>query len=144
MANTVVIDTNVFVSALLKAQTAPRQVLRLCLSEQIKPLMGNALLAEFEELIQRDKLFKGGSLSVQERQVMLNAFLSRCDWVSVYYLWRPNLRDEADNHLLELAIAGGATHIVTGNTKDFRGAALRFPQIEILTPSQFLTQVKGN
>lgn len=143
MVNIVVIDTNVFVSALLKAQTAPRQVLRLCLSEEIKPLMGNALLAEFEGLMERDKLFNDGPLSVKERQAILNAFLSRCDWVSVYYLWRPNLRDEADNHVLELAIAGGATHIVTGNTKDFRGAALRFPQIEIVTPSQFLTQVKG-
>jgi len=78
MINTVVIDTNVFVSALLKAGTAPRQILRLCLSEQLKPLMGNALLAEFEELMQREKLFN----------------------VSVYFLWRPNLRDEADNYLL--------------------------------------------
>ena len=140
----IVIDTNVFVSALLKAQSAPRQVLRLCLSGEVKPLMGNALLAEFEELIQRDKIFNNGPLSVQERQALLNAFLSRCDWVGVYYLWRPNLRDEADNHLIELAIAGGATHIVTGNTKDFRGAALRFTQIEIVTPSQFLTQIKGS
>ncbi len=144
MVNTVVIDTNVFVSALLKAETAPRQIVRLCLSEELKPLMGNALLAEFEELMQRDKLFKKGPLTAQERQAVLNAFLSRCDWVSVYFLWRPNLRDEADNHLLELAIAGGASHIITGNTKDFRGAALRFSQIEIVTPSQFLTHVRGN
>lgn len=144
MVNTVVIDTNVFVSALLKAGTAPRQILRLCLSEELKPLMGNALLAEFEELSQRDKLFKNGPLSAQERQDFLNAFLSHCDWVSVYFLWRPNLRDEADNHLLELAIAGGATHIITGNTKDFKDTALRFPHVEIVTPSQFLKHVRGN
>jgi hypothetical protein len=29
--------------------------------------------------------------------------------------WRPNLRDEGDNHLVELAIAGGAEAIVTYN-----------------------------
>lgn len=144
MVNKVVIDTNVFVSAFLKAGTAPRQILRLCLSEELKPLMGNALLAEFEVLLQRDKLFNNGPLSAQERQNFLNAFLSQCDWVSVYFLWRPNLRDEADNHLLELAIAGGATHIITGNTKDFKGTALRFPHIEIVTPSQFLKQVRSN
>ncbi len=86
----------------------------------------------------------GLRLSAQERQDFLNALLSQCDWVSVYFLWRPNLRDEADNHLLELAIAGGATHIITGNTKDFRGAALRFPQIKIVTPSQFLKPVRGS
>lgn len=144
MVSTVVIDTNVFVSALLKAGTAPRQILRLCLSEELKPLMGNALLAEFEELLLRDKLFKNGPLSAQERQDILNAFLSQCDWVSVYFLWKPNLRDEADNHLLELAIAGGATHIITGDTKDFKGTVLQFPHIEIVTPSQFLKQVRSN
>lgn len=144
MVNTIVVDTNVFVSALLKAHTAPRQVLRLCLLEEIKPLMGNALLAEFEGLMKRDALFKDGPLSMKERQTIFDAFLSRCDWVSVYYLWRPNLKDETDNHLLELAIAGGATHIVTGNTKDFRESALRFPQVEIVTPSQFLEQFRSN
>jgi len=144
MVNTVVIDTNVFVSALLKADTAPRQIVRLCLSKQIKPIIGNALLTEFEALMQRDTLFNKGPLSAPDRQALFNAFLGCCEWVSVYYLWRPNLRDEADNHVLELAIAGGATHIITGNTKDFKGAGLRFPHLKIVTPSQFLTQVGGN
>lgn len=144
MRHSVVIDTNVLVSALLKSDTAPRQILRLCFSDEIKPLMGNALLTEFEVLMQRDKLFRNAPVSPKERQTVLNAFLSCCDWVSVYYLWRPNLKDEADNHLLELAVAGGATHIITGNTKDFKGAMLRFPQIEIVTPRQFLTHVRGN
>jgi len=144
MINTVVIDTNVFVSALLKADTAPRQVVRLCLTNEVKPIMGTTLLTEFEALMQRDRLFKKGPLSGEERQTLLNAFLQSCDWVSVYFLWRPNLRDEADNHVLELAVAGGATHIITGNTKDFTGAELRFPHIEIVTPGQFLTQVGGH
>jgi hypothetical protein len=25
------------------------------------------------------------------------AFLSVCEWVNIYYLWRPHLKDEADN-----------------------------------------------
>ena len=39
---------------------------------------------------------------------MFHSFLSLCEWVPVYYLWRPNLRDEGDNHLIELAVAGRA------------------------------------
>lgn len=144
MVQTVVIDTNVFVSALLKADTAPREIIRLCLQGKAKSIMGNALLAEFEALMQRDRIFKNSPLSVQERQALLNAFLQSCEWVSVYFLWRPNLKDEADNHVLELAVAGGATHIITGNTKDFKGAELRFPHIEIITPGQFLTQARGH
>ena len=38
---------------------------------------------------------------------------------SVYYRWRPNLRDEADNHLIELTVACGADYLVTRNIKDF-------------------------
>ncbi len=33
-------------------------------------------------------------------------------WVTIYYGWRPNLPDEADDHLVELALAGGAAGIV--------------------------------
>ncbi len=32
--------------------------------------------------------------------------------MTVYYGWRPNLPDEGDNHLIELALAGSAQAIV--------------------------------
>jgi hypothetical protein len=38
----------------------------------------------------------------------------------VYFLWRPNLPDEADNHLIELALAGAAQTIVTHNLNDLQ------------------------
>jgi hypothetical protein len=38
------------------------------------------------------------------------------------YLWRPNLCDESDNHLMEPACAGGASVIVTNSLSEFRGA----------------------
>lgn len=135
-----VIDTNVFVSALLSETTAPRQVIRLCLLGEIQPLMSNALFVEFESLLSRDNIFRKSPLSEQQRQDFLSDFLSVCKWVSIYYLWRPNLRDEADNHLIELALSGGGEHIITGNTKDFKGTELSFPQIQILTPSNYLKQ----
>ena len=55
--------------------------------------------------------------------------------------WRPNLRDEADNHVLELAIAGGASAIVTNNVKDFHDSALRFPQVRVAIPKEFLKEM---
>ena len=57
-----------------------------------------------------------------------------------YYLWRPNLPDEADNHLIELAVAGGASHIVTGNLKDFRNAQLSFPHLHIVSANDYLKE----
>lgn len=140
MGNPVIVDTNIFVSALLKADTAPRQIIRLCFLGEIQPLMGNALFSEYEELSNRKKLFENSLLSHEERLDFLADFMSVCKWVSVYYLWRPNLRDEADNHLLELAIAGNASHIITGNTKDFEHAELLFPEVKIVTARQFIEE----
>jgi predicted nucleic acid-binding protein len=57
--------------------------------------------------------------------------------VKVYYLWRPNLPDEGDTHLIELAVAGAAGAIITNNTRDLKGSNLHFPQTQILTPKQF-------
>ena len=71
---------------------------------------------------------------------MWAAFASRCRWVRVYYLWRPNLPDEADNHLIELAVAGGAEVIVTHNQRDFSRTELRFPGLRVLTPGNLITE----
>jgi predicted nucleic acid-binding protein len=48
------------------------------------------------------------------------------------------LQDEGDNHLIELAVAGGAEAVVTMNKRDLVSGDLRFPQLAIVTPSEFL------
>ncbi|MCB1236464.1 MAG: hypothetical protein KDM91_15460 [Verrucomicrobiae bacterium] len=45
---------------------------------------------------------------------------------------------DSDNQIVDLALAGGADAIVTHNVRDFRRADLQFPQLQILTPSEFL------
>ena len=62
----------------------------------------------------------------KEIRELVNAFYSVCRWVPVYFLWRPNLSDEGDNFLIELAIAGNAEAIVTNNIKDLEGSELFF------------------
>jgi uncharacterized protein len=134
----IVVDTNVFVGALLSATGANREILRRCLMGMYQPLMGAGLLAEMEDTLQRE-LMKKSPVSATEREALFAAFLSVCRWTNIYYLWRPNLRDEGDNHVLELAIAGGAAAIITNNVRDFAGGELKFPSVEIATPLQFLT-----
>ena len=136
----VVIDTNVFISAVMSANGASRQIVRLCLQGDLQPLMGNALFSEFEDVCSRVDLFDAKLISRNERNDLLDAFFASCLWTPIYYLWRPNLRDEADNHVMELAVAGNATTIVTANKKDFRGSELSFPSIKILNPVEFLTE----
>ena len=118
-----------------------RQVIRACLEQRCQPLIGQALFLEYEGVLGRQELFRGCLLSRKERQELFAAFLSVCDWVQVYFLWRPNLPDEGDNHLVELAVAGGATAIVTNNVRDFREPQLRFPGLRVLKPEHFLRSI---
>lgn len=136
----VVLDTNIFVSALL-GKGASRAVLRACLEGRLQPLMGAALFAEYESLMDRESVFRGCRLPAEQRDELLNSFLSVCRWTTIYYGWRPNLRDEGDNHLIELAVAGSASAIITKNTRDFSSAELHFPGLRILLPEEVLKEI---
>lgn len=138
METRIVVDTNVFVSALISTVGENREVIRQCLQGKYQPLMGNALFTEYESLLSRAEIMSKSPLSTADIEALLEVFMSVCRWVSVYYLWRPNLKDEGDNHLIELAIAGNASIIVTNNTRDFQNTELLFPNVSILTPATFL------
>jgi len=136
----VVIDTNVFVGACI-GSGASNEVIRACLQHRFIPLMGEALLAEFEAVLARTELFANSRLDAQERNTLLDIFLAQCEWCRVYYLWRPNLPDESDNHLIELAVAGDAEVIVTRNLRDVQSGQLRFASVRVLSPEDFLKEL---
>jgi putative PIN family toxin of toxin-antitoxin system len=140
MCSKIVVDTSVFISALIGPQGPSRALVRRCLLGDYVPLMGNALFAEYESVMGRPSVIEKSPLNTTEITDLLAAFLNVCEWVNVYYLWRPNLRDEGDNHLIELAVAGNATTIATNNLRDFQGADLLFPNLLITTPAQLLTR----
>ena len=134
------VDTNVFVAATTSARGASREVLRRCLLGRYDPLMSQALFAEYESVLARPGLFQRSPVSNEERHALWAAIIRRCLWVRVYYLWRPNLPDEADNHVVELAVAGNAEAIVTHNTRDFRQNELRFPGLTVVTPGALIAE----
>lgn len=136
----IVIDTSVFISALLGSKGPSRELIHRCLLGHYQPLMGNALFSEYESVIGREEIIRKCPLSSAEVTDLLAAFINVCEWVQLYYLWRPNLRDEGDNHLIELAIAGNVQVLATNNVRDFQGADLLFPTIAILKPEQIIRQ----
>jgi putative PIN family toxin of toxin-antitoxin system len=140
MMHRVVIDTNIFVDACL-GQGAARQVVSACLRGQCQPLMGAALFAEYEDVLGRDELFEPCRLNLAERNELLDIFLAACVWTRIYFAWRPNLPDEADNHLVELAVAGGARFVVTRNLRDVARMELKFPELRVVSPEDFLKEM---
>ena len=138
MSEKVVIDTSVMISALIGKRGASREVIRRCLTGEHLPLISNPLFQEYEDVSSRKRVKGACPLSEREIRDLLNAFYSVCSWVPIYYLWRPNLKDEDDNFLIELALAGNSQTIVTNNVKDLEAAELRFEDLRIFTPQQIL------
>ncbi len=134
-----VLDTNIFVGACLGAGAAHR-ILALAIDGTILAVMGAALFSEHEDVLALSELFEKCRLNQAERSELFDIYIAQTDWVRIYFGWRPNLRDEGDNHLIELAVAAGASLIITRNVRDFKNMELSFPSIRIITPEDFLRE----
>ena len=136
----IILDTNVFLGACL-GNGPSNQLVKRCLQGEFSPIMGTALFNEYEDILGREHLFGNARLTATEREELLDIFLGHCQWVKIYYAWRPNLKDEGDNHLIELAVASNARYLITYNLKDFKRMELQFPALKIITPEQFLMEL---
>ena len=136
----IVVDTSVFVSGLISAAGASREVLRRCLQNRYQSCMSLALFSEYRALLGRHELFVECPLDAGEREELFHALMAVSQLTEIFYLWRPNLADEGDNHVLELAVASRAAAIVTHNRTDFVRSELKFPDIRILAPADLLKE----
>ncbi len=122
---------------------ASAKLLELCIHGKLTPAMGSALLSEYEDVLSRESLFESCRLNRAQREELLDIFLDSCRWVKTYFTWCPNLRDEGDNHVVELAVACAASRIVTWNLRDFASMELRFPLLRYNTPPEFLKELSS-
>ena len=134
----VILDTNVLVSAFTSADGASREVLRRLLSRQITALISVALYSEYRDVLGRADFLNRCPLSQIEIDDLFFAFLACTEPVELYFSWRPNLRDEGDNHVYELAVAALDAPLLTYNQRDFMHPQLKFPSLQIMTPAQWL------
>jgi predicted nucleic acid-binding protein len=61
--------------------------------------------------------------------------------VETHFLWRPQLRDPADEFVLEAAVNGQAAAIVTLNLRDFGLVPARFG-IDVVTSAEAIRRIK--
>jgi putative PIN family toxin of toxin-antitoxin system len=115
-----VIDSNVLHAGLYSSSGASYQVLRAVVRGKLRPVLSTTLLFEYEDLLKRHQTML--RLSSREIDELLDDLCSRSAHQRVYFLWRPQLSDPKDDHLLELAVASQTALIVTHNTRHFREA----------------------
>lgn len=129
-----VIDTNVIVSALVFSASIPTQAFTIAKTRGIL-LISADTLSELIDVLSRQKFDRYLSREIREEfLVSLSAeteIIKITEKISI-------CRDPKDNKFLELAIAGNATYLITGDNdllelNPFRG-------VLILTPNQFLTR----
>lgn len=131
----VVVDTSVVVSALLLPRSVPRQAFDV--AAQGRLLISEATVSELDEVLRRPKFNK--YVSEAQRLEFLAALVQAAEQVEVREAIRV-CRDPKDDKFLELAVCGGASHLITGDADlltlhPFRGIAL-------ITPQEFLTRVQ--
>ncbi len=133
-----VIDTNVLRAGLHSATGASYQILRLVDNGRLVPLLSTTLVFEYEDILRRHQ----NALGLTDRAVedVLDAFCVRGECREIHFRWRPALPDPKDDHILELAVAGGNADVVTHNVRDF-AAASSFG-IRVITPAKLLGELK--
>lgn len=110
-----VIDTNILVSALLRAESPPAMVVRGVVTYRLTPVVCDAIMAEYRFVLPRPRL----GLNHTKVAELLGLFEQQAEWVEVPpYPGTPDLPDPSDWPFMACALAA-ACPVVTGNTKHF-------------------------
>src|SRR5215207_7430105 len=136
-AHQIVVDTNVFVTALRSQFGASYKLLSLLENNIYELNLSVPLVLEYEEVAKR--MIGEIALSEQEIDNILDFVVSRSNHWHIFYLWRPQLKDPSDDMVLELAVTANCRYIITYNINDFKGIG-KFG-IQAITPKAFLEMV---
>ena len=136
----VVLDTNVVISALVFAGRRLEWMRDAWASARITPLISRAVAAELIRVLEYPRF----RLSAGEREILLGDYLPVCEVVRVARTTTaliPECRDPDDRIFLELALAGKADFLVTGDA-DLLSLAARF-SVPIVTAERLRVRIEG-
>lgn len=135
MTRQIVLDTNVFVAALISKRGSAYKLLSLVDKGLFGIHLSVPLVLEYEEVTKR---LSGSqiALTLQELDDIIDYLCAVGRHRQVYFLWRPFLADPSDDMLLELAVSADCEFIVTYNIRDFDGTT-HFG-VQAITPKGFL------
>jgi putative PIN family toxin of toxin-antitoxin system len=130
----IVVDSNVFLTALRSRRGASFRLLAMVGTGRFGIHVSVPLILEYEEVAKRERW--PGKPTHRAIDAILDYLCEQGKQQTVHFLWRPQLRDPDDDMVLELAVAAGCDYIITFNKKDF-AEATRFG-VHVATPGEFL------
>jgi len=128
----VVFDTNILLSALLSPLGNPSKCLKIAKTDMIQSVTCQEIIDEFQE-----KLTSKFKYSTSESQKIINDFLDYSTIVKITNKLDIVEKDPDDNKIIECAIIGRATHIITGDKKHLLPME-KYQQILIVNATNFL------
>jgi predicted nucleic acid-binding protein len=99
-----------------------------------------ALALEYEASCMLAEHRLAAGLDLHQCGIFVDAVLAMVEPVETHFLWRPQLRDPADEFVLDAAVNGRADAIVTFNRRDFDVAPRRFG-VEVLLPAEVIRRI---
>jgi len=130
----VVVDTNVFISALRSKRGPSFRLLTLIGEGPFDISLSVPLVLEYEASAKRERWRTKPTWSRISDIIDYMCLVGRKH--KIHYLWRPRERDPKDDMVLEVAVAGQCEIIVTYNKRDFSEAAKH--GLHLMTPKEFL------
>ncbi len=137
-----VLDTDVVVAALRSDQGASRQLLLAGLDRRVILLASVPLFLEYEAVLTRPEHRAETGLSIAETNVILETLAAVVEPVVFRFLWKPQLKDPADEMVIETAVNGRADFLATFNVRHLRAAAGSFG-IRAVRPGEVLVKVRS-
>jgi len=136
-----VLDTDVVVAAMRSPAGASAEIVRFARQGRVTLLVSVALALEYEAVCGRAEHRLAAELNQAEVNVFVDAIVAIADPVPMHFLWRPQLRDPADEMVLETAINGEADALVTFNARDFGDAPGHFG-VDLLLPREAIIRMR--
>ena len=130
-----VLDTNVIVSGLLAPFSPPAEIVRMVSMGELRLFLDARLLSEYSDVLRRPKFRFNPELVAD--------FLNHIEHAGIFAAGRPlavSLPDPDDAPFLEVALAGPAECLVTGNLGHYPVRARE--GMPVLSPAQFLEHYK--
>ncbi len=130
------------VAALRSPTGASAELLRRIIKSELKALASVPLFIEYEAVMTRDEHLAVAGATIRDVSNLLDVVAGTVEPIEIRYLWRPQLTDTDDDMVLECAVNGAASHLVTFNVQDFQPAALRFG-LTALRPGELLKEIRS-